>query len=157
MTNKLVAIINSLKVPKIKKILLYEKKFLVPNYRCLQNPWLGGYRPQIPVLSVLCPQLNFLNLPPPNKIPGYATGSYRRFRTTYRPDLHWSQGVQVLIGLFVTLELGPIGSPETSIIKYLSTLRTASKERRFLLHHGRILTSPTKSHFSSKQISWFII
>ena len=28
-------------------------KFLVPNYSCLQNTWLGGYRPQIPVLSVL--------------------------------------------------------------------------------------------------------
>ena len=53
MTNKLVVIINSLKVPKIKKILLYEMKFLVLNYSCLQNPWLGGYRPQIPVLSVL--------------------------------------------------------------------------------------------------------
>ena len=48
-------------------------KFLVPNYSCLQNPRLGGYRPQIPVLSVLCPELNLLN-PPPNKIPGYATG-----------------------------------------------------------------------------------
>jgi len=35
--------------------------FLVPNYSCLQNPWLGGYRHQIPVLSVLCPQLNLLN------------------------------------------------------------------------------------------------
>ena len=46
-------------------------KFLVPNYSCLQNPWLAGYRPQIPVLSVLCPQLNLLN--PPNKIPRYAT------------------------------------------------------------------------------------
>jgi len=45
MTNKLVVIINSLKVPKIKKILLYEMKFLVQNYSCLQNPWLGGYRP----------------------------------------------------------------------------------------------------------------
>ena len=61
MTNKLVVIINSLKVSKIKKILLYEMKFLVPNYSCLQNPWLGGYRPQIPVL---CPQLNLLNPPP---------------------------------------------------------------------------------------------
>ena len=50
MTNKFVIIINSLKVPKIKKILLYEMKFLVPNY---QKPWLGGYRHQIPVLSVL--------------------------------------------------------------------------------------------------------
>ena len=60
MTYKLVVIINSLEVPKIKKILLYEMKFLVPNYSCLQNPWLGGYRPQIPVLSVLCPQLDLL-------------------------------------------------------------------------------------------------
>ena len=78
MTNKLVVIINSLKVPKIKKILLYEMKFLVQNYSCLQNPWLGGYRPQIPVLIVLCPQLNLLN-PPPNKIPGYATDSVEMF------------------------------------------------------------------------------
>jgi len=31
MTNKLVVIINSLKVPKIKKILSYEMKYLVPN------------------------------------------------------------------------------------------------------------------------------
>ena len=46
-------------------------KFLVPNYSCLQNAWLGGYCPQIPVLAVLCAQLNLLN-PPPNKIPGYA-------------------------------------------------------------------------------------
>ena len=40
-------------------------KFLVPNYSCLQNPWLRGYSPQIPVISVLCPQLNLLN--PPRK------------------------------------------------------------------------------------------
>jgi len=45
-------------------------KFLVPNYSWLQNPWLGSYRPQNPVLSVVCPQLNLLN--PPNKIPGYS-------------------------------------------------------------------------------------
>ena len=37
MTNKLVVIIISLKVPKIK-ILLYEMKFLVRSYSCLQNP-----------------------------------------------------------------------------------------------------------------------
>ena len=61
MTNKLVVIINSLKVPKIKKVLLYEMKFLVPNYSCLQNPSLAGYRPQIPVLSVL----NWIWTPPP--------------------------------------------------------------------------------------------
>ena len=72
MTNKLVVIINSLKVPKIKKILLYEMKFLVPNYSYLQNTWLGGYRSQIPVLSVL----NWICRPPPWTIPGYATGSH---------------------------------------------------------------------------------
>jgi len=64
MTNKLVVIINSLKVPKIGKILLYEMKLLVRNYSFLQNPWLRGYRPQIPVL---CPQLNLFNPPPRNK------------------------------------------------------------------------------------------
>ena len=72
MTNKLVVIINSLKVPNMKKLLLYEMKFLLPNYSWLQNPWLGGYRPQNTVLSALCPQLNLLT-PPQNKIPRYAT------------------------------------------------------------------------------------
>ena len=39
-------------------------KFLVPNYSCLQNPWLRGYRPQIPVISVL----NWICwTPPPEK------------------------------------------------------------------------------------------
>ena len=38
LTNKLAVIINNLKVPKIKKILLCEMKFLVPNYSCLQDP-----------------------------------------------------------------------------------------------------------------------
>jgi len=37
MTNKLVVNINILKVLKIKKFLLYEMKFLIPNYSCLQN------------------------------------------------------------------------------------------------------------------------
>ena len=66
MTNELV-VINSLKVPKIKKILLYEMKFLVPNYSCLQNPWLAGYRPPDP--RSLCPLLNLLN-PPRTKFLG---------------------------------------------------------------------------------------
>ena len=41
-------------------------KFLVPNYSCFQKPCLGGYRPQIPFLSVLCSQLNLLNPPGQN-------------------------------------------------------------------------------------------
>ena len=53
-------------------------KFLVPNYSCLQNPWLRSYRPRNIFLSVLCPELNLLNpLPPPNKILGYVTGDYK--------------------------------------------------------------------------------
>ena len=64
MTNKMVVIINSLKIPKIKKILLYEMKFLVRNYSCLQNPWLGGYLPQF---HVLYPQLNLVKPPPPEQ------------------------------------------------------------------------------------------
>ena len=72
MTNKLAVIINNLKVQKINNILLYEMKFLVPKYSCIQNPWLGGHRPQIPVLSLLCPQLNLLT-PTPKIILGYAT------------------------------------------------------------------------------------
>ena len=70
MTYRLVVIITSLKVPKMKKILLNELKVLLPNYNCLQNPWLGGYRPQIPVLPVLnwvCwnppPRTKFLGTP----------------------------------------------------------------------------------------------
>jgi hypothetical protein len=72
-------------------------KFLVPNYSCLQNPWLGGYRPQIPVLSVFCPQLNLLNPPPPNKIPGYATAlhstslqAYSRIIAVLTTDMIWT-------------------------------------------------------------------
>ena len=65
MTNKLVVIINSLKVPKIKKILLYEMKFLVPNYSCLQNPSLTrGLLPPDP--RSLCPlsSTEFVEPPP---------------------------------------------------------------------------------------------
>jgi hypothetical protein len=79
MKNKLVVIINSLEIPKIKKILLREMKFLVPNYCCLQNHWLGGYCSQIPVLSVLCPQLNLLN-PPQTKFLGTPLHSAFFFR-----------------------------------------------------------------------------
>ena len=83
MTNKLVVIKISLKIPKIKKILLYEMKFLVPNYSCLQNPRLVGYRLQIPILSVHCPQLNLLN-PPPKQ------NSWIRHCTNQSTDILWN-------------------------------------------------------------------
>ena len=62
MTNTLVVITNSLKVPNVKKILLYEMKFLVPNYSCLQNPWPGGL--PLPDPRSLCPVLNWICWPP---------------------------------------------------------------------------------------------
>jgi len=110
MTNKLVVIINSLKVPKIKKILLYEMKFLVPNYSCLQNHWLGDYRPQIPFLSVL----NWIcwTPPTPEKIPGYATASdnaqlsvhlwERYFKTEFIPLLIHSCNLVTIVFLTLT-------------------------------------------------------
>ena len=61
MTNKLVVIINSLKVTKIKKILLYEMKFLVPNYSCLQ---IRGLPPPDP--HSLCPLSSTEFVEPPS-------------------------------------------------------------------------------------------
>ena len=88
MANKLFAIINSLKVPKIKKILLYRMKFLVPNYSCLQNPWQGLYRPKIAVPTVLCPQLNLLNPPPRIKFLGTPLLALLTPLTLYKPKVH---------------------------------------------------------------------
>jgi len=67
MTNKLV-VVNSLKVPKIEKILLYEIKFIVPNYGCLQDPWIGGYAPRSPFS--LSSVLNWIRWNPPKKFLG---------------------------------------------------------------------------------------
>ena len=67
MTNKLAVIINSITVPKIKKILLYEMKFLVPNYSCLQ---IRGLPPPDP--RSLCPlsSTEFVEHPPEKKFLG---------------------------------------------------------------------------------------
>ena len=61
MKNKLVVIINSLKVPKIKKILLYEMNFLVKKLQLAQEPLTRGLPPPAP--RSLCPQPNLLNPP----------------------------------------------------------------------------------------------
>jgi len=108
MTHKLVVIINTIKVPKIKKILLYEMKFLVPNYSCLQNPWLEGYGPQIPVLSVL----NWICWPsPPSEQNSwvrhcsYPTDVENRVKSAPNNTSKWQMGLdssfKVLIVAFV--------------------------------------------------------
>ena len=56
-------------------------KFLLPNYSCLQNPWLRGYRPQIPVLSVL----NWICwTPPPTEKKFLGTPLFSTIRTQVR-------------------------------------------------------------------------
>ena len=69
MTNKLVVIINYFKVPKMKKVLLYEMKFLAPNYSCLQ---IRGYGP--PDARSPCPLSSTeFDEPHSEEIAGYAT------------------------------------------------------------------------------------
>jgi hypothetical protein len=45
----------------------YIRNNLITHFQIEWNPRLGGYRPQIPVLSALCPQLNLLTPPPPTR------------------------------------------------------------------------------------------
>ena len=134
MTNKLVVIINSLKLPKIRKILLYEMKFLVPNYSCLQNPWLWGYRPQIPVLSVLCPQLNLLN-PTPNKIPVYATAWHHLFACIVGSDKHSSDVEKSYTDTQVTQVTKGTGQFSVLHAKECTLRKRAAQSR-----HGTLLT-----------------
>jgi len=75
MTNKLAVIINSLKAPKIKKILLYEMKLQLPPERLTR-----GLPPPDP-----CPLSSTEFEEPPNKIPGYATDD-GHFLITLRPQ-----------------------------------------------------------------------
>jgi len=77
MTIKLVIIINSLKVPKINKILLYEVKFYCAKLQLPPEPLTRGLPPP-PDPCSLCPlsSTEFVETPtPPNKIPWYATGA----------------------------------------------------------------------------------
>ena len=62
MTNKLVVIINSLKVPKIKKLLLWNE-ISCTKLQLPPEPLTRGLPPTDP--RSLCPQPNLLNPPPP--------------------------------------------------------------------------------------------
>jgi hypothetical protein len=93
MTNKLVVIINSLKVPKIKKILLYEMKSCT-KLQLPPEPLTRGLLPPDPLS--LCPlsSSKFVDTPP-NKIPGYAT-AYRRY-TNVMDDVQVTETVLYFI------------------------------------------------------------
>jgi hypothetical protein len=58
---------------------------------------------------------------------------YRRFGTTYWPHV---QGLTAL-----TLKVGPIGCPETSVQNYHSSLRKITEERRYHFYGGGSLNS----------------
>jgi hypothetical protein len=53
------------------------------------NPWLGGYSPQIPVLSAPCPQLNLLNPHTREKIPDVTPHPPKNSRVRQYFTLFW--------------------------------------------------------------------
>ena len=88
MTNKLVAIINSLKVPKIKKMLLWKNEISYTKLQLPPEPLTRGLPTPDP--RSLCPlsSTEFLEPPPPNKIPGYATEWPKGFQEVKAPTFH---------------------------------------------------------------------
>ena len=66
MTNKLVVITNRLKYQKLRKFYHMKWNFLYQITAASRTPGYGATTPQIPLLSVLCPQLNLLNPPEQN-------------------------------------------------------------------------------------------
>ena len=66
-------------------MLLYELKFLVPNYICLQNPCLGGLRPPDPRSVCPLPSTEFVEPPPPEKNFCLRHCIYEKFLPDNRP------------------------------------------------------------------------
>jgi len=60
---------------------------------------------------------------------------YRRFRTIYQSHLHGSRILDSVLG-FLTLKMGPIGCPETSVRNYHYSLCNNPEERSSHLLHG---------------------
>jgi hypothetical protein len=72
MTNKLVVIINSLKLPRNKKIILHESEISCTKLQLPPEPLTRGFLPPDP--RSVCPlsSTEFVETPP-NKIPGFIT------------------------------------------------------------------------------------
>ena len=94
----------------MKKMLPYDMKFLVPIYSCLQNPWLGGYRPPHPDPRSLCrlSSTEFVEHPP-EKIPGYATDRFTREKEHRYPLNRSLCGRQIRSGRFGEKSIAPTG------------------------------------------------
>ena len=135
MTNKLVVIINSLKVPKIKKLLLYEMKFHVLNYTCLQNLWLGGLPPPDP--RSLCPMSSteFVEPSPRTKFLGTPLS-----RVVFTPrDLRDRWDKHAVRTLKVDTKLRPVSYVYSSV-------RTATSS---VLQPWRISRTLTQRHYGA--------
>jgi len=74
MTNKLVVIVKSLKVPKIKKT-LYEKEISCTKLQLPPEPMSRGLAPPDPLSLGPLSSTEFVEPPPRNKIPAYVTGT----------------------------------------------------------------------------------
>ena len=149
MTNKLVGIINTLKEPKIKKNLLYEMKFIVPNYSCLQNPWLGGYRPQTPF------SLSFVRnwicwTPPSPRTKFLGTSLVLIPNITKITRLLWSKSFQY-------------HEPTTDVVTFVNAkytcmtlLKTESELFSLMQHFRHLLTAPSTSLMTKRRtLSWW--
>jgi len=103
-------------------------KFLVPNYSCLQNPWLRGYRPQIPILSDLCPQLNLLN-PPRKKFLGTPLQCklYKFDPTSYKYTTCFGQVEKTI--RYTNTKILAWGKYRASMYKFLSCTKTPCNNR----------------------------
>jgi len=150
MTNKLVVIINSPKLPKIKKLLLYEMKFIVPNYGCLQNPWLWGYCPPDP--HSLCPlsSTEFVE-PLPNKIPGYATGTSRHLRSTFSELQDTGRGAWLLPGSITAVNYRWTESTHKDLLGYRRPGPTVTAERPIINQTPR---NPSLSSWQRRLKNW---
>ena len=92
MTNKLVVVINRLKYQKFRKCYHMKWNFLYQITDASRTPDYGATAPRSPFS--LSSVLNWICwTPPPNKIPGYATGaSYRFIASCYYVRITYCQG-----------------------------------------------------------------
>ena len=104
-------------------------KFLVPNYSCFQNPWLGAtaHRSPFSLSSVL----NWICwTPPPNKILGYATGL--RMLCLVGLTSGFSYGLRNLsVTLTMNLYMNNRGCSRIPSLKIFSSLLTAEPAAGF--------------------------
>jgi len=107
-------------------------KFLVPNYSCLQNPWLRSPFSLSSVLNWIC------WTPPPKKILGYATDEDKTSLLSFVP------GIKKLNVLDKDENAGHF--EESQKVWYFSHNMRSVLQQRLLYHRHMIIISYTKTH-----------